>query len=245
MCISNISNLHKKWLIIIIRIILFIYLFIFIIKLDSRLDLCGEEVTSDYPHEEVKCLGVNHFPDGVFQKCRTISNREKEEERQRLMKLRRMKNKNAAAKIGSVSFNSDAVTSTVMDDWDSEPDPSMFAAAGAGKKEEDIFDQHWSQALVGANSNVGSQSSTRVAPAPQPQPGSSSVRSPSTGGGVGGGVGGSPSPGVGGHMRQARSRTNSNAASPGSSVGVNSHTPINRLSLGEIRGSPAKVVPSR
>ncbi len=58
------------------------------------IDLCGEEVTGDYPHEEVGNRGVNHFPDGVFQKCRIIVMREREEERERLLRQRRMKNRN-------------------------------------------------------------------------------------------------------------------------------------------------------
>lgn len=57
-----------------------------------KIDLCGEEVTGDYPHEEVQHPGVNHFPDGVFQKCRIIIQREKDAERERLRKVRRMKN---------------------------------------------------------------------------------------------------------------------------------------------------------
>lgn len=57
------------------------------------LDCCGEEVTSDYPHNEVQNKGVNHFPDGVFQRCRKIVQQEKEAERERLRKIRRMKTK--------------------------------------------------------------------------------------------------------------------------------------------------------
>lgn len=30
--------------------------------------LCGEEVLPDYPHDEKSNPGINHFPDGVFQK---------------------------------------------------------------------------------------------------------------------------------------------------------------------------------
>ena len=56
-------------------------------------DCCGEEVTGDYPHNEVRNKNVNHFPDGVFQRCRTIVAREKDAERERLKKLRRMKTK--------------------------------------------------------------------------------------------------------------------------------------------------------
>ncbi len=48
----------------------------------------------DYPHNEVRQnKGVNHFPDGVFQRCRTIINQEKDAERERLKKARRMKTK--------------------------------------------------------------------------------------------------------------------------------------------------------
>lgn len=36
---------------------------------------------------------MNHFPDGVFQRCRKIVQREKEAERERLRKIRRMKTK--------------------------------------------------------------------------------------------------------------------------------------------------------
>ena len=54
-------------------------------------DLCGDEVTPDYPHEEVKNPGINHFPDGVFQKCRKVAQKERDTERDRLKKLRRKK----------------------------------------------------------------------------------------------------------------------------------------------------------
>jgi hypothetical protein len=54
-------------------------------------DCCGEEVAPDYPHNEIS--GVNHFPDGVFQRCRRIIMKEKEAERERLRKARRMKTK--------------------------------------------------------------------------------------------------------------------------------------------------------
>ena len=45
-------------------------------------DLCGLEVLPEYPHEEVNCPGVNHFPDGVFQDCRTVKRQEAEVERE-------------------------------------------------------------------------------------------------------------------------------------------------------------------
>ena len=51
------------------------------------------EVAAEYPHDEINNdnQGINHFPDGVFQKCRTIINREKAEERERLRKSKRRK----------------------------------------------------------------------------------------------------------------------------------------------------------
>lgn len=57
--------------------------------------LCGEAVTQDYPHDEVRNPGVNHFPEGVFQKCRVILAKEREEEREKLRKLRRNRIRNA------------------------------------------------------------------------------------------------------------------------------------------------------
>lgn len=42
---------------------------------------------------EVAARNVNHFPDGVFQRCRVVVQREKEAERERLRKIRRLKTK--------------------------------------------------------------------------------------------------------------------------------------------------------
>ena len=42
-----------------------------------HVDLCGTEVLPDYPHDEVHSPGVNHFPDGVFQLCRVITQRKR------------------------------------------------------------------------------------------------------------------------------------------------------------------------
>ncbi|KAJ1421699.1 hypothetical protein B484DRAFT_120343 [Ochromonadaceae sp. CCMP2298] len=62
---------------------------------------CGEEITGDYPHEEVKKRGVNHFPDGVFNSCRVVIQRAKDVERERLRKLKRMRSKQGNA-IGAL-----------------------------------------------------------------------------------------------------------------------------------------------
>jgi len=70
--------------------------------------LCGAEVTQDYPHEEVDNPGVNHFPDGVFQKCRITKQREKEAERERLRRLRRNR---------TPAKNPTRVAPSFADDW--------------------------------------------------------------------------------------------------------------------------------
>lgn len=70
-------------------------------------DLCGEEVQPNYPHDEVRNAGVNHFPQGVFQKCRTVILREKEEEREKLKRIRRMKAKSPIKMATIVPVDSD------------------------------------------------------------------------------------------------------------------------------------------
>ena len=47
------------------------------------------EVLPDYPHDEVENMGVNHYPNGVFEKCRHIINEEKALERDRLRRISR------------------------------------------------------------------------------------------------------------------------------------------------------------
>ena len=78
-------------------------------------DLCGIEVAAEYPHDEINndSVGVNHFPDGVFQKCRTIINREKAEEREKLRKSKRLR-KSPTKKVG---YSSNFVMPT---EWDNE-----------------------------------------------------------------------------------------------------------------------------
>ncbi len=69
--------------------------------------LCGFEVAGTYPHIEIDNPSVNHFPDGVFQKCRIKQKQEKEAERDRLRKMRRSKNKNGTKTPGRVAPNAD------------------------------------------------------------------------------------------------------------------------------------------
>jgi hypothetical protein len=67
--------------------------------------LCGYEVKGDYPHDEIKNPGVNHFPDGVFQDCRVVKTRRKDAERDRLRKARRASRRNSSASGGMQSPN--------------------------------------------------------------------------------------------------------------------------------------------
>lgn len=62
----------------------------------------------NYPHDEVRNPGVNHFPQGVFQKCRRVLIREKEEEREKLKRIRRMKAKNPVKMATIVPVDSEA-----------------------------------------------------------------------------------------------------------------------------------------
>ena len=136
--------------------------------------MCGEEVTPDYPHEEVRKPGINHFPDGVFQKCRVIIAREKEAERERLRKLKRMKNSNKSSSPSPLmSPNGSMKKSSILPaeglEWDdsmhpeiaipvaspvvarSQPSPatspSRIVVAGV-LENMDTFDQEWDLALA-------------------------------------------------------------------------------------------------
>jgi hypothetical protein len=80
------------------------------------LDLCGLEVASEYPHDEISNPGMNHFPNGVFQNCRTILVREREIEREKIRKAKRMKKAQNA--LGSKSNVSLIVPVDSDLDWD-------------------------------------------------------------------------------------------------------------------------------
>jgi hypothetical protein len=102
---------------------------------------CGEEVLGDYPHEEVKRPGVNHFPDGVYQQCIVITKKQRDAERDRLKKIRRMRNNKGGKKRqqafdgfgddndspdkGEVEYDSDG--------WEKIPDTLMYGDAGGGR----------------------------------------------------------------------------------------------------------------
>ena len=96
--------------------------------------LCGFEVSGNYPHVEIDNPTVNHFPDGVFQKCRIAVKREKEAERDRMRKERRFTRKSTVVKT------SDITTGRVVPDapsviWDAGDDavPLLGASSGDGR----------------------------------------------------------------------------------------------------------------
>jgi hypothetical protein len=90
---------------------------------------CGEEIMGDYPHDEVRRPGVNHFPDGVYQQCLSIINKNRENERVRLKKMKRMKASHGTVKR-EVSFTGleiakDGQVATDDDGWEKIPDYVM------------------------------------------------------------------------------------------------------------------------
>lgn len=100
--------------------------------------LCGEEVLSDYPHEEVNNLGVNHFPDGVFQKCRHIICKEKAEETERLRKSRRKKNHNSIRAQG-VSVSPGDWGTDDTDEWDDVESTLLISSMTEGN----LLERQW------------------------------------------------------------------------------------------------------
>lgn len=105
------------------------------------IDFCGVEVLADYPHDEVAHAGVNHFPDGVFKKCRTILQREKEERREKMRKNRRMKSNNLMHNVEGGSNSSNRVFVSAQ--------ASNITFAGSDTEGDgDAFDAQWGQALA-------------------------------------------------------------------------------------------------
>ena len=121
---------------------------------------CGTEVLGDYPHEEVERPGVNHFPDGVYQKCLTIIKKERDSERERLKKLRRLKEKPGKLKR-NLSFNGlemgeGGQVATDDDGWEKIPahllEENMDDDGNRGRNARlgDAFDQQWDSEMVSA-----------------------------------------------------------------------------------------------
>lgn len=108
------------------------------------IDLCGEEILGDYPHDEVANPGVNHFPEGVFQRCRHMILKDKEAERLRLKKIKRQRN-NAKARLQSTAPN--AVVQTHGDGFD---DDEWGGVAEGPAVPVDRVDLQWDMVAAGA-----------------------------------------------------------------------------------------------
>lgn len=103
-------------------------------------DLCGLEVTADYPHDEVKNPGINHFPEGVFQRCRTEMMKERDKDRERLRKAKRLKKQGTLRSRSNVA----SVAPMLDDDWDNN---SIDSARSLPVMGSDPFDVAFGQAL--------------------------------------------------------------------------------------------------
>lgn len=110
-------------------------------------DLCGMEVSQDYPHDEVKNPGINHFPEGVFQRCRTEAVRERELDREKLRRAKRMKKQQTLRSRSSVA----SVAPMLEDDWDNG---SIHSARSLPVIGSDPFDLAFGQALNPSSSQI-------------------------------------------------------------------------------------------
>jgi hypothetical protein len=137
--------------------------------------LCGEEVSPDYPHEEVNNLGVNHFPDGVFQKCRHVISKEKAEETERLRKLKRKKNAYVVKAQGASISPGDWSNET--DEWEDLESTIMMSSM----TQENLLERQW---VVNSNDDDQKSSGSPTAPIaiPPPSTGSPELVRPGTAG---------------------------------------------------------------
>ena len=123
---------------------------------------CGEEVLGDYPHEEVNHPGVNHFPDGVYQKCRTSMQRDRDTERERLKRIKRMRNGGSSNKNRQQEFDAAMVADgkeggnpgiVDEDGWEVVPDHLLGTNPsptyhGNGAASDDYFEAQWESEMV-------------------------------------------------------------------------------------------------
>ena len=126
-------------------------------------DLCGEEVLPDYPHNEVRNAGVNHFPEGVFQKCRVILQRERDVEREKLKKAKRLRGNKP--KTGGVN----------LDAWDDDDGGGNVALSAP---QPDRFDEQWNSAISASNAAVTSGSGSPLPQAATPNNNINTVNAP-------------------------------------------------------------------
>ena len=128
---------------------------------------CGEEVMGEYPHDEVARPGVNHFPDGVYQKCLTLVKKERDAERDRLKRLRRMKEKPGGGmkrrekSFGGLQMADNGQVATDDDGWEKIPDYLLTDGdiedgnRGANARLGDAFDDAWDAQIASAKLSAG------------------------------------------------------------------------------------------
>jgi hypothetical protein len=118
---------------------------------------CGEEVLGDYPHDEVNHPGVNHFPDGVYQKCRAAMQKERDAERERLKRMRRMKGGTVKREqTFDLGENSKEGMGVDGDGWEKVPDHILRQNPGSPQGAAgpvDYFDAQWDTELGGDSSS--------------------------------------------------------------------------------------------
>jgi hypothetical protein len=128
------------------------------------LDHCGEEVTPDYPHEEAKRPGINHFPEGVFQKCRRLLQKEKEAELALVRKQKRRRNGGGSGRNTNV-----VVPVTGGDDYANDDDNESVGGRmnGGGGGGGDLWDDVMTEASTPFDPNNRSPFPTNfIAPPP-------------------------------------------------------------------------------
>ena len=128
---------------------------------------CGEEVMPEYPHDEVSRPGVNHFPDGVYQKCLSMIKKERDAERDRLKRLRRMKEKPGGGmkrrekSFGGLEIAENGRVATDDDGWEKIPDYLLTEAdeedgnRGSNARLGDAFDDAWDAQMASAKLTAG------------------------------------------------------------------------------------------
>ena len=154
---------------------------------------CGAEVLDGYPHDEVKNPGVNHFPDGVYQKCRHQQGEERDAERERLKKLRRTKNGGGATNAPPVKRERSFMLGGVEEEavvhdeegWEMIPAHLLgngdSSPGGSPKSLGDRFDQQWDDEMSKAQATAELEN-------PQTPPGSAGATETKTGTGSTGSV---------------------------------------------------------
>lgn len=88
----------------------------------------------------MKNPGINHFPEGVFQRCRTQMIKERELDREKLRRAKRMKKQQTLRSRSNVT----AVAPMLDDDWDNG---SIDSARSLPLMGSDPFDVAFGRAL--------------------------------------------------------------------------------------------------